>query len=92
MGKTYPFTKRILIHGRTELPPPRPSLLGSSDHRYDEIELIGLFSGFIHDSEFKLSTAWVNIYTKQSKNLERLALQTQSTLTQHAVASGYTPD
>jgi hypothetical protein len=44
--------------------------------RYDEIELIGLFSGFIHDSEFKaIMQHGVYIYTKQAKNLEKLALK-----------------
>lgn len=44
--------------------------------RYDQIELIGLFSGFVHDSEFKaILQHGVYIYKKQIKNLEQLALK-----------------
>ena len=44
--------------------------------RYDQIELIGIFSGFAHDTEFKVILQHgLYIYNKQVKKLEELALK-----------------
>ena len=44
--------------------------------RYEQIELIGIFSSFAHDTEFKVILQHgVYIYNKQLKKLEQLALK-----------------
>ena len=44
--------------------------------RYEQIELMGLFASFVHDTEFKVILQHgLYIYTKQLDNLEQLALR-----------------
>ena len=44
--------------------------------RYEQIELIGLFSSFAHDTEFKVILQHgLYIYNKQVKKLEQLAIK-----------------
>ena len=44
--------------------------------RYEQIELIGIFSSFTHDTEFKVILQHgLNIYNKQVNTLEQLALK-----------------
>lgn len=75
--ETYPVYKANLDSTQEQLSTSEAFHIW--DHltmRYDEIELIGLFSSFIHDSEFKaIMQHGVYVYTKQAKNLEKLALK-----------------
>ena len=44
--------------------------------RYEQIELIGIFSSFAHDTEFKVILQHgLYIYNKQVANLEKIALK-----------------
>jgi hypothetical protein len=75
--ETYPTYK-------TAIPQEKEALSTSEafhiwDHtvmRYEQIELIGIFSSFVHDTEFKVILQHgLYIYNKQVKKLEELALK-----------------
>ncbi|MGH4050676.1 MAG: DUF3231 family protein [Clostridium sp.] len=75
--ETYPTYKTAIVQVREELSTSEAFHIW--DHivmRYEQIELIGIFSGFAHDTEFKVILAHgLYIYNKQVKKLENLALK-----------------
>ncbi|HZK53164.1 MAG TPA: DUF3231 family protein [Desulfosporosinus sp.] len=74
---TYPVYKTTLHHQEEALSTSEAFHIW--DHinmRYEQIELIGLFSGFAHDTEFKvILDHGLDIFNKQVSHLEQLALK-----------------
>ena len=75
--ETYPNYKNSIKQEREELSSTEAFHIW--DHltmRYEQIELIGIFTSFTHDTEFKLILKHgLNIYNKQVSTLEKLALK-----------------
>ena len=75
--ETYPVYKTAMPHEDEQLSTSEAFHIW--DHinlRYEEIELIGLFSNFAHDTEFKVILQHgLYIYNKQINQLEQLALK-----------------
>ncbi|MGV8984299.1 DUF3231 family protein [Clostridium sp.] len=74
---TYPNYKTSIKQEREEL--SASEAFHICDHiamRYDQIELIGIFVSFTHDTDFKVMLKHeLNIYNKQVNTLEQLALK-----------------
>lgn len=74
--ETYPVYKTALPHQKEQLSTSEAFHIW--DHinlRYEQIELIGIFMSFAHDTEFKaILQHGVYIFTKQVNELEQLAL------------------
>ena len=75
--ETYPTYKTAI--NQSEEPLSSSEGFHVWDHitmRYEQIELIGIFSSFAHDTEFKvILDHGLYIYNKQLKNLKKLALK-----------------
>ena len=75
--ETYPVYKTALPHIEEQLSTSEAFHIW--DHismRYEQIELIGLFSNFAHDTEFKvILDHGLYIFNKQVNHLEQLALK-----------------
>jgi len=75
--ETYPTYKTAIVQVEEQLSTSEAFHIW--DHivmRYEQIELIGIFSGFAHDTEFKVILQHgLYIYNKQVKKLEELALK-----------------
>jgi len=75
--ETYPVYKTAMPHEDEQLSTSEAFHIW--DHinlRYEEIELIGLFSNFAHDTEFKVILQHgLYIFNKQVNHLEQLALK-----------------
>jgi len=75
--ETYPVYKTAMPHEDEQLSTSEAFHIW--DHinlRYEEIELIGLFSNFAHDTEFKVILQHgLYIFNKQVNHLEQLALR-----------------
>ena len=75
--ETYPVYKTSIEQVKEQL--STSEAFHISNHitmRYEQIELIGIFYSFAHDTEFKLILKHgLNIYNKQVNNLEQLALK-----------------
>ena len=75
--ETYPVYKAALPHQEEQLSTSEAFHIW--DHinmRYEQIELIGLFSGFAHDTEFKaILDHGLYTFNKQVNHLEQLALK-----------------
>jgi len=75
--ETYPNYKTSTKQAKEELSASEAFHIW--DHitmRYEQIELIGIFSSFAHDTEFKVILEHAsNIYNKQINTLEQLALK-----------------
>ena len=74
--ETYPVYKTAMPHQREQLSTSEAFHIW--DHiclRYEQIELIGIFLNFAHDTEFKaILQHGIYIFTKQVEHLEKLAL------------------
>ena len=75
--ETYPVYKTSIPHQEEQLSTSEAFHIW--DHinmRYEQIELIGIFSSFAHDTEFKVILQHgLYIYNKQVNHLEQLALK-----------------
>ena len=75
--ETYPTYKTAIVQEKEQLSTSEAFHIW--DHivmRYEQIELIGIFSSFVHDTEFKVILQHgLYIYNKQVKKLEELALK-----------------
>ena len=75
--ETYPVYKTTMPHQDEQLSTSEAFHIW--DHislRYEQIELIGIFVNFAHDTEFKvLLQHGLYIFNKQAKNLEQLAIK-----------------
>jgi len=75
--ETYPVYKTAIPHQEEQLATSEAYHIW--DHvnlRYEQIELIGLFSNFAHDTEFKvILDHGLYVFNKQVNNLEQLALK-----------------
>ena len=75
--ETYPVYKTSIPHQKEQLSTSEAFHIW--DHinlRYEQIELIGIFLNFAHDTEFKaMLQHGLYIYNKQAKQLEHLALK-----------------
>ncbi|MBK5240314.1 DUF3231 family protein [Clostridium sp.] len=75
--ETYPTYKTAIVQEKEQLATSEAFHIW--DHivmRYEQIELIGIFSSFAHDTEFKVILQHgLYIYNKQVKKLENLALK-----------------
>lgn len=75
--ETYPVYKTSIPHQKEQLSTSEAFHIW--DHinlRYEQIELIGIFLNFAHDTEFKVILQHgLYIYNKQAKHLEQLALK-----------------
>ncbi|HWQ42427.1 MAG TPA: DUF3231 family protein [Desulfosporosinus sp.] len=75
--ETYPVYKTAMPHEEEQLSTSEAFHIW--DHvnlRYEEIELIGLFANFAHDTEFKVILEHgLYIFNKQVNHLEQLALK-----------------
>lgn len=75
--ETYPVYKTNISHQKEQLSTSEAFHIW--DHiilRYEQIELIGIFLNFAHDTEFKaILQHGLYIFNKQVKNLEQLALK-----------------
>jgi len=75
--ETYPNYKTSIEQGKEELSTSEAFHIW--DHltmRYEQIELMGIFTSFTHDTEFKVILKHgLNIYNKQVSTLEKLALK-----------------
>lgn len=75
--ETYPVYKTAIPHQKEQLSTSEAFHIW--DHinlRYEQIELIGVFLNFAHDTEFKVILQHgLYIFNKQVKNLEQLALK-----------------
>jgi len=75
--ETYPNYKTSIKQEREELSASEAFHIW--DHiamRYEQIELIGIFTSFAHDTDFKVMLKHgLNIYNKQVSTLEQLALK-----------------
>ena len=75
--ETYPVYKTTIPHQEEQLSTSEAFHIW--DHlnmRYEQIELIGLFSGFAHDTEFKaILDHGLYTFNKQVSHLEQLALK-----------------
>jgi len=75
--ETYPVYKTALTHQEEQLSTSEAFHIW--DHlnmRYEQIELIGLFTGFAHDTEFKaILDHGLYTFNKQVAHLEQLALK-----------------
>ena len=75
--ETYPVYKTAKPHEKEALSTSEAFHIW--DHinmRYEQIELIGLFSGFAHDTEFRvILDHGLSVFNKQVNHLEQLALR-----------------
>lgn len=75
--ETYPTYKTAIVQDKEQLSTSEAFHIW--DHivmRYEQIELIGIFASFAHDTEFKVILQHgLYIYNKQVKKLEELALK-----------------
>ena len=75
--ETYPVYKTSIVQLKEKLSTSEAFHIW--DHivmRYEQIELIGIFANFAHDTEFKVILQHgIYIYTKQVKKLEEIALK-----------------
>jgi hypothetical protein len=75
--ETYPTYKTAIVQKKEQLSTSEAFHIW--DHivmRYEQIELIGIFASFAHDTEFKVILQHgLYIYNKQLKKLEQLALK-----------------
>ncbi|WP_298841827.1 DUF3231 family protein [Clostridium sp.] len=75
--ETYPTYKTAIVQEKEQLSTSEAFHIW--DHiimRYEQIELIGIFAGFAHDTEFKvILDHGLYIYNKQVTKLEKLALK-----------------
>ena len=75
--ETYPVYKTNIAQSKEQLSTSEAFHIW--DHivmRYEQIELIGIFSSFAHDTEFKVILQHgIYIYNKHVKHLEQLALK-----------------
>ncbi len=80
--ETYPVYKTSLPHQREQLSASEAFHIW--DHinlRYEQIELIGIFINFVHDTEFKVILQHgLYVFNKQVNHLEQLALKLNVTL------------
>jgi len=81
--ETYPVYKTTIPHQEEQLSTSEAFHIW--DHinmRYEQIELIGIFSSFAHDTEFKvILDHGLSIFNKQVNHLEQLALKLNVPLT-----------
>jgi len=75
--ETYPVYKTAIPHQEEQLATSEAYHIW--DHinlRYEQIELMGLFASFAHDTEFKVILQYgLYVFNKQVNNLEQLALK-----------------
>ncbi|MGV8980504.1 DUF3231 family protein [Clostridium sp.] len=91
--ETYPTYKTAIVQEKEQLSTSEAFHIW--DHivmRYEQIELIGIFESFAHDTEFKVILQHgLYVYNKQVKKLEELALKLNVPLPNRAALPVTTP-
>ncbi|MBU3191127.1 DUF3231 family protein [Clostridium bowmanii] len=91
--ETYPTYKTAIIQEKEQLSVSEAFHIW--DHivmRYEQLEIIGIFSSFAHDTEFKVILQHGSyVYNKQIKKLEELALKLNVPLPNRAALPVTTP-